>query len=410
MPEQPIASVFNDAYAAEQFEAYRRDPASVEESWRQFFRFAEQAMGGYAPAAASSAAAGPVHDEEYARKVAGAARYTTAIRTYGHFAVQLDPLGTPPPGAPELTLEFFGIVEADLDIVTGASLGFPHLATARDVANRLKKRYCTNLAVEVQHLGSEEERAWFRQLFTEEKLTAPLSADEKKAVLRRLTEVDGFERFLGKAFVGYKRFSIEGTDALVPMLDTAIERSAAAGVKHVALAMAHRGRISVLTHVLGKPALQIFSEFQGKHGHLGGMSSTGDVKYHMGYVGSRAVDGRDVEALVWCRTRRTSKWSIRLLEGAGSCSAARRAGPTLCAARMNRRWCQMAIHGDAAFPGEGIVAETLNISHLNAYRTGGTIHIIVNNQVGFTTDPTDARSTHYASRSSRRDSKCRSFT
>jgi hypothetical protein len=181
MPEQPISSVFNDAYAAEQFETYRRDPASVEESWRQFFRFAEQAMGGYAPAAASSAAAGPVHDEEYARKVAGAARYTTAIRTYGHFAVQLDPLGTPPPGAPELTLEFFGIVEADLDIVTGASLGFPHLATARDVADRLKKRYCTNLAVEVQHLGSEEERAWFRQLFTEEKLTAPLTADEKQA-------------------------------------------------------------------------------------------------------------------------------------------------------------------------------------------------------------------------------------
>jgi 2-oxoglutarate dehydrogenase E1 component len=308
MPEQPISSVFNDAYAAEQFETYRRDPASVEESWRQFFRFAEQAMGGYAPAAASSAAAGPVHDEEYARKVAGAARYTTAIRTYGHFAVQLDPLGTPPPGAPELTLEFFGIVEADLDIVTGASLGFPHLATARDVADRLKKRYCTNLAVEVQHLGSEEERAWFRQLFTEEKLTAPLTADEKKAVLRRLTEVDGFERFLGKAFVGYKRFSIEGTDALVPMLDAAIERSAAAGVKHVALAMAHRGRISVLTHVLGKPALQIFSEFQGKHGHLGGMSSTGDVKYHLGYDGKRQMtNGGEVEVSLVPNPSRTSR-------------------------------------------------------------------------------------------------------
>ena len=146
--QQPISSVFNDAYAAEQFERFRQDPASVEESWRQFFRFAEQAMGGYAPPAVASTAGG-IHDEEYARKVAGAARYTTAIRTYGHFAVQLDPLGALPPGAPELTLDFFGIVEADLDIVTGASLGFPHLGTARDVANRLKKRYCTNLAVEV---------------------------------------------------------------------------------------------------------------------------------------------------------------------------------------------------------------------------------------------------------------------
>ena len=394
MPEQPISSVFNDAYAAEQFEAYRRDPASVEESWRQFFRFAEQAMGGYAPAAATSAAAGPVHDEEYARKVAGAARYTTAIRTYGHFAVQLDPLGTPPPGAPELTLEFFGIVEADLDIVTGAALGFPHLATARDVADRLKKRYCTNLAVEVQHLGSEEERAWFRQLFTEEKLTAPLTAEEKKAVLRRLTEVDGFERFLGKAFVGYKRFSIEGTDALVPMLDAAIERSAAAGVKHVALAMAHRGRISVLTHVLGKPALQIFSEFQGKHGHLGGMSSTGDVKYHLGYEGKRPLaSGGEVEVSL---VPNPSHLEVVNPVLQGRARALQRDAQDR-RVRREEDVVPIVIHGDAAFPGEGIVPETMNLSRLRAYRVGGTLHIIVNNQVGFTTDPTDARSTRYAS-------------
>ena len=179
MSTPPIASVFNDAYAAEQFEAYRRDPASVEESWRQFFRFAEEAMG-RAPAAAGGAT-----DPDHDRKVAGAARYTTAIRTFGHLAVPLDPLGTPPPGAAELTLEFHGITDADLDAVTGASLGFPHLATARDVAARLRKRYCTNLAVEVGHLGSEEERAWFRQLFTEEQLTRPLTADEKQQVLRR---------------------------------------------------------------------------------------------------------------------------------------------------------------------------------------------------------------------------------
>jgi len=392
--QQPISSVFNDAYAAEQFEAYRRDPASVEESWRQFFRFAEQAMGGFVPAAATSAAAGPIHDEEYARKVAGAARYTTAIRTYGHFAVQLDPLGTPPPGAPELTLGFFGITEADLDVVTGASLGFPHLGTARDVADRLKKRYCTNLAVEVQHLGSEEERAWFRQLFTEEKLTAPLTADEKKAVLRRLTEVDGFERFLGKAFVGYKRFSIEGTDALVPMLDTAIERSAAAGAKHVALAMAHRGRISVLTHVLGKPALQIFAEFQGKHGHLGGASSTGDVKYHLGYEGSRqSADGRAIELSL---VPNPSHLEVVNPVLQGRARALQRTADDK-SVRNEDDVVPIVIHGDAAFPGEGIVPETMNLSRLRAYRVGGTLHIIVNNQVGFTTDPTDARSTRYAS-------------
>ena len=387
--QQPIASVFNDAYAAEQFEAYRKDPASVEESWRQFFRFAEQAMGGYAPPISPTA---PVHDEEYARKVAGAARYTTAIRTYGHFAVQIDPLGTPPPGAAELTLDFYGITEADLDTVTGASLGFPHLATARDVATRLKKRYCTNLAVEVAHLGSEQERAWFRQLFTAEKLTAPLTADERKAVLRRLTEVDGFERFLGRAFVGYKRFSIEGTDALVLLLDAAIERSAALGAKHVALAMAHRGRISVLTHVLGKPILQIFSEFQGKHGHLTG-ATTGDVKYHLGYDGHRATaNGRIEVSLV----PNPSHLEVVNPVLQGRARALQRTAEDR-GTRREQDVVPVVIHGDAAFPGEGIVPETMNLSRLRAYRVGGTLHIIVNNQVGFTTDPTDARSTRYAS-------------
>ena len=391
-PQQPIASVFNDAYAAEQFERYRQDPASVEESWRQFFRFAEQAMGGFVPAATTSAAAGPLHDEEYARKVAGAARYTTAIRTFGHFAVQLDPLGTPPPGAAELTLEFYGITEADLDTVTGASLGFPHLATARDVANRLKKRYCTNLAVEVAHLGSEEERAWFRQLFTEEKLTAPLTADERTAVLRRLTEVDGFERFLGKAFVGYKRFSIEGTDALVPMLDAAIDRSAAAGAKHVAIAMAHRGRISVLTHVLRKPIPQIFGEFQGKHGHLTG-ATTGDVKYHLGFNGSATTPSGDVEVSLVPNPSHLEVVNP-VLQGRARALQRDLVDPRV---RREEDVVPVVIHGDAAFPGEGIVPETMNLSRLRAYRVGGTLHIIVNNQVGFTTDPTDARSTRYAS-------------
>ena len=394
---QPIASVFNDAYAAEQFEAYLKDPASVEESWRQFFRFAEQAVGGVAQRAAGTApvatsGGAPRHDEDYARKVAGAARYTTAIRTYGHFDVQLDPLGTPPPGAAELTLDFFGITEADLDTVTGASLGFPHLATARDVAIRLKKRYCTNLAVEVAHLGSEEERAWFRQLFTEEKLTAPLTVEEKKSVLRRLTEVDGFERFLGRAFVGYKRFSIEGTDALVIMLDTAIDRSAAVGAKHVALAMAHRGRISVLAHVLGKPIPLIFGEFQGKHGHLTG-ATTGDVKYHLGYEGHRTTPSGEIEVSL---VPNPSHLEIVNPVLQGRARALQRTSADR-GVRHEQDVVPIVIHGDAAFPGEGIVPETMNLSRLRAYRVGGTLHIIVNNQDGFSTDPTDARSTRYAS-------------
>jgi len=398
MSTEPIASVFNDAYAAEQFEAYRRDPQSVDESWRQFFRFAEQAAGiaaGIAPAAPVGTAA-PLRaaagdDPAFAAKVAGIARYTTAIRTYGHMAVQLDPLGEPPPGAPELTLGFYGLVDADLDLVSGASLGFPHLATGRDVAERLKKRYCTNLAVEVGHLASEEERAWFRRLFTEEKLTAPLTVEEKKAVLRRLTEVDGFERFLGRAFVGYKRFSIEGTDALVPLLDTAIERGAASGAHHVAIAMAHRGRVSVLNHVLRKPTEQIFAEFQGRHDHLAG-SSTGDVKYHLGFEGRAQTSSGEITVSL---VPNPSHLEVVNPVLQGRARALQRTADRRV--RREQDVVPVVIHGDAAFPGEGIVPETMNLSRLRAYRVGGTIHIIANNQIGFTTDPIDARSTRYAS-------------
>ena len=391
MSTEPIASVFNDAYAAEQFEAYRRDPQSVEESWRQFFRFAEQAAGLAPSSAPRSGVMAGAADADFAAKVAGIARYTNAIRTYGHMAVRLDPLGEAPPGAAELTLEFYGLVDADLDLVSGASLGFPHLRTARDVAERLKKRYCTNLAVEVGHLASEEERAWFRQLFTEEKLTAPLTADEKKAVLRRLTEVDGFERFLGRAFVGYKRFSIEGTDALVPLLDTAIERAAASGAKHVAFAMAHRGRVSVLNHVLHKPTAQIFAEFQGRHDHLTG-SSTGDVKYHLGFEGkTKTAQGEIAVSLV----PNPSHLEVVNPVLQGRARALQRTADRRV--RREQDVVPVVIHGDAAFPGEGIVPETMNLSRLKAYRVGGTIHIIVNNQIGFTTDSIDARSTKYAS-------------
>lgn len=390
MSNEPIASVFNDAYAAEQFEAYRRDPASVDESWRQFFRFAEQAVGGARDNAPAPAAGGA--DANFARKVAGAASYTNAIRSYGHLAVQLDPLGTAPPGAPELTLAFHGITDADLTGITGASLGFPHLATARDVAARLRQRYCTNLAVEVGHLGAEEERVWFRKLFTEERLTKPLSADEKKATLRRLTEVDGFERFLGRVFVGYKRFSIEGTDALVPMLDVAIETAAAAGATHVVVSMAHRGRISVLAHVMGKPIPVIFGEFQGRHGHFAD-TSTGDVKYHLGFEGTRTTPHGTVDVSL---VPNPSHLEIVNPVMQGKVRALQR-DPSDARRRDERTVVPVCIHGDAAFPGEGIVAETFNLSRLRGFRVGGTLHIIVNNQVGFTTDPDDARSTRYAS-------------
>jgi len=392
----PVSSVFNDGYIAEQFEAYRRDPNSVDESWRQIFRLAESLGGGVsAPVAPTSATTAPLAGDlqEFARKVAGVARYISAIRRFGHFAVQLDPLGSPPPGALELTMGHYGITDADLDLVSGAAIDFPHLATARDVAERLKYRYTRNLAVEFVHCGSEEERQWFRAVFTAEQLTRPLSADEKRAVLRRLSEVDGFERFLGTAYVGYKRFSIEGTDALVPILDTAIDEAAGAGVRHVAIAMAHRGRLSVLTHILGKPFEQVFAEFEGRHSHLSG-TSTGDVKYHLGFEGKKVTAGGATIDVSLVPNPSHLEVVNPVLMGLARAEQ-RVAGHPLD--RDERTVLPVCIHGDAAFPGEGIVAETLNLSRLAGYSVGGTLHIIVNNQVGFTTNPTDSRSTQYAS-------------
>ena len=383
MPE-PVASVFNDAYIAEQYEAWRRDPNSVDASWRQFFALAQQFGGGSASGSA---------DPEAERRAVGVARYVNAIRRYGYLAVQLDPLGSPPPGALELTLEFYGITDADLDLVSGAALGFPHMKTARDVADRLKFRYMRNLAVEFVHCRSEEERQWFRALFTAEQLTRPLEPDEKRQLLQRLTEVDGLERFLGRAFVGYKRFSLEGTDALVPMLDTVVEEAAAAGARHVAISMAHRGRINVLVRVLGKPVEQIFAEFSGRHDHLHD-SSTGDVKYHLGFESDRATNtGRTVRMSL---VPNPSHLEIvnPVLQGY---ARAHQRVPGEPRQRDEQSVVPICIHGDAAFPGEGIVAETFNLANLRATDVGGTLHIIVNNQVGFTTNPTDSRSTRFAS-------------
>ena len=388
MADSVVASVFNDAYIAEQYETFRRDPGSVDESWRQFFRLAA-AYGGGSGAQAPSGEP----DQEFARRVVGVSRYLNSIRRYGYLAVQLDPLGTPPPGAVELTPEHYGITEADLALVSGSALGFPHLATGRDVAERLKYRYTRNLAVEFVHCGTEEERQWFRALFTAEQLTRSLTVEEKRALMTRLTEVDGLERFLGRAFTGYKRFSIEGTDALVPMLDTAIDESAAAGARHVAISMSHRGRINVLARVLGKPADHILGEFQGRHDHLGDVS-TGDVKYHLGFEGERVTAGGRVVELSLVPNPSHLEIVNPVLQGYTRAHQRQAGAP---AVRDEMAVVPICIHGDAAFPGEGVVAETFNLARLRAYRVGGTLHVIVNNQVGFTTDPTDGRSTRFAS-------------
>ena len=389
MSDLPITSVFNDGYIAELYEQYRRDPASVDESWRQFFRFAQQ-LGGAAPQAGAGG-----YDAEGLRKAAAAASLIGGIRSYGHLAVQLDPLGTPPPGAAELKPEFYGITEQDLAHVPAAAVGEAATGTAADVVHRMRDLYCGALAYEFEHLGDETERQWFRAMIESGAATTPLSTEEKKALLERLTEVDGLERFLGLAYVSVKRFSIEGVDALVPMLDEAIALGARAGARHVAIGMAHRGRLNVLTHVMGQPYRTLFEEFEGRHADTNADSDTGDVKYHMGYAGASDVPGVGPVAIELVPN--PSHLEIVNPVVAGVARARQRVPGAAPNTRDESKVLPIVVHGDASFPGEGVVAETLNLSLLRGYRVGGTLHVIANNQVGFTTDPIDARSTHYAS-------------
>ena len=289
MTSLPITGIYNDGHVAELLEQFRRDPNSVDESWRQFFRFAEsiapQGVGGLPPTVTT--------DAQFLRLVAGAAALMDAIRIYGHFAVRIDPLGSDPPGAAELQPAFHGVTEEDLKRVPGAALGFD-LPTAADVAARLRSLYQSNLGFEFDYIGNESERQWFRTVIEQEGLRRQLSPDEQRTLLRRLTEVDALERFIHRKYVNVKRFSIEGTDALVPMLDIAIHDAATGGAREMVMAMAHRGRINVLAHILGKPYGTVFDEFDGKHADVAD-SETGDVKYHLGFESERAFeDGRHV--------------------------------------------------------------------------------------------------------------------
>jgi 2-oxoglutarate dehydrogenase E1 component len=400
MAYSPITSVFNDAYIAEVYESYRSDPTSVEESWRQFFRMAEGLSGVVQPQPGGQEQPQASSDPALLRKTAGAAALVHAIRIFGHLAVSLDPLGSPPLGAQELTPEFHGITEADLQQVPAAALGFDprRFGTGADVIAMLRRRYSGRIGLEFAHLDREEERQWFRQMLRAEELTRPLTPDEKKWLLQRLSEVDGLERFLGRAFQGKKRFSIEGTDALVPMLDVAIAESARMGVREVVVGMAHRGRLNVLTHVMGKPHATLFAEFEGRHADTNAESDTGDVKYHMGYQGRREVPGAGEVQLILVPNPSHLEFVNPVIAGV---ARAHRRGASAAQAPQNvdpkTVVLTVAVHGDAAFIGEGVVAEALNMSRLRGYEVGGTLHIIVNNQVGFTTDPYDARSTYYAS-------------
>ena len=329
-------------------------------------------------------------------QVAAAMGLVKAFRTHGHLAAHLDPLGARPPGDPSLDPTTLGLTPAIMAMIPTAILrvGVPG-DTLADALPNLQQTYCGSIAYEVEHLASHEKRIWLREQIESGIHRTALTADEAKVALGRLTAVEGMERFLDKAYLAAKRFSIEGVDIMVPMLDLVTELAGEAGVRTIVLGMAHRGRLNVLAHTVGRPYEVILSEFEGNRGDATPDGGTGDVKYHHGAEGAFLTGSGRVVKVTLLANPSHLEFVDPVVNGRARAEQTDRHNRD---AQLDASAAlPVAIHGDAAFPGQGVVAETLNLSNLAGYSTGGTLHLIANNQVGFTTDPREARSTRYSS-------------
>jgi 2-oxoglutarate dehydrogenase E1 component len=404
----------NAGYVIELYDQYKTDPASVDPEWQTYFANFDATLpvsnghstNGHtsaatrpAPAAASMAAGADVDS------IVAAATLAQSIREYGHLAARLDPLGSPPPGSPDLELANYELTEETLTSLPASVVNGPAAQGAENAAQaiaNLRSIYSGTAGFDFDHVHVPAERHWLIEATESRRFMIPMERPSKRALLRRLTDVEAFERFLHQTYLGQKRFSLEGNDILVPMLDEIVTSSAGHGVREIIVGMAHRGRLNVMTHVLGKHYASIVAAFEGNRWRSpdpkndGSSDFSGDVKYHLGARLLRGEQGVMVEVPLILAPNPSHLEAVNpVVEGMV------RASQDICdqpgePVRDNKASMAILIHGDAAFPGQGIVAETLNLSALPGYTTGGTIHIIVNNQVGFTTDPTDSRSTLYA--------------
>ncbi len=338
--------------------------------------------------------------EELMQAIQAASSLVKAHRTFGHLAATLDPLGTEPEGDPALDPEPLGLTR-EIQAKIPAKILRMHVPgdTLADALPHLRDTYCGTIAYEIEHIASHRQRTWLREKIESGAFRIPLTPDEQKALLKRLIEVDALERFMHKAYLGQKQFSIEGLDMTVPMLDEAIQLAAMHGGREVVLGMAHRGRLNVLAHNLGRPYDTIFAEFEGAS-TLEAVTTipqggTGDVKYHHGAQGSYQLpDGSSI--LVNLESNPSHlEYVGPVVVGASRAAQTTRQGPH--AHRDTDSAVPIVLHGDAALPAQGVVPETLNLQALDGYNVGGTLHLVQNNQVGFTTDPDDARSTRWAS-------------
>src|SRR5437879_1977637 len=339
----------------------------------------------------------PAPDE--LKHVAAAMALVKAIRHFGHLAARLDPPCSGPPGDPALDPGPVGLTPENMTLVPAELLRvYVPGRTLAEAYPELLKTYCGTIAYEVEHIGSHQERVWLRRVIESGQHRPPLAADEKRKLLSRLTAVETLERFLHTAYLGQKRFSIEGLDALVPMLDLTIELAGQAGARRMVLGMAHRGRLNVLAHIVGLPYETIFAEFEGGRNveeTLTPEGGTGDVKYHHGADGVyQTAAGRPVNVTLSPNPSHLEAVNP-VVEGRARAAQTNRRGKD--ALHDGSVAIPLLIHGDASFAAQGVVAETFNLARLKGYTTGGTVHLIANNQLGFTTDPKEARSTDYAS-------------
>jgi 2-oxoglutarate decarboxylase len=354
-----------------------------------------------APSAEPSTAPGEV-DEELLQAVQAATSLLKAYRTHGHLAAHLDPLGSAPKGDPAIQPENLNLTPELMARIPASILriGVPG-ETLLEALPRMRETYCGTIAYQFEHLSSHQQRIWLREMIETGAHRQPLTDAEKRRLLERLIDVFQFERFLEKAYLGQKMFSIEGLDVVVPMLDELVTLSGRAGAEEVVFGMAHRGRLSVLAHNLGRPVESILAEFEGSK-RLGAVKAlagiphggTGDVKYHYGHRGVyETSEGEKISVRLYPNPSHL-EFVDPVVTGGARFLQSDFEGPALT--HDPKRAVPVLLHGDAAFPAQGVVAETLNLQALKGYSTGGTIHVIQNNQVGFTTDPEDARSTPYA--------------
>jgi 2-oxoglutarate decarboxylase len=351
-----------------------------------------------APATAPMQATAP--DEQMLQAVQAASTLVHRFRSHGHLAARLDPLGSEPEGEPQLDPETAGLTPQVMAQIPARILRmYVPGETLAEALPHLRQTYCGTIAYEIEHISSHRQRVWLREQIESGSFRQPLGAEQRKALLKRLVEVDALERFMHKAYLGQHQFSIEGLDMTVPMLDELIQLAAANGGHEVVVGMAHRGRLNVLAHNLGRSYDTIFAEFEGAS-TLEAVTTipqggTGDVKYHHGTQGSYELpDGGSIRVNLESNPSHL-EYVSPVVEGATRAAQTSRRGPR--AHQDTNAAVPIVIHGDASFPAQGVVAETLNLQALDGYQVGGTVHLIMNNQIGFTTDPDDARSTRWAS-------------